>query len=386
MVKYTFSFWFFLCILLSACMPQGIGTETIRTEEERSPSTPPEEKTSVELGTLTPTGTTPMSSTARKIISPVFVFLEGDTLMEQVGSNAPKHIIDLPELGPIKDAALVGEALYLLREQSIQRIYLSEGKSDILLPFETPMLAGVLIFVAGYSRIIYYGTDNWQESLVGYYDLDQDIVYPAFSFPQNLHPLGLTDDGQGLYCLPVGQDPEFNKVLLIDLKQGSIARELPVRGVSFAVLASDARQLATFFQRPDTSGQLESVIHLYDLPSLPLTPPRVFTLPNAPSYVGFGGLHWSPDSQSLHFMLVENIYEAPDTTSYGLWRLDVESGATNQVAPISDPIFHTVSISPDGEWIVLMHEMNDEAILVHLQTAEVQSFSVPVNAIVAGWR
>ncbi|MBE0411353.1 MAG: hypothetical protein IBX69_16645 [Anaerolineales bacterium] len=386
MVKYTFSFWFFLCILLSACMPQGIGTETIRTEEERSPSTPPEEKTSVELGTLTPTGTTPMSSTARKIISPVFVFLEGDALMEQVSSNAPKHIIDLPELGPIKDAALVGEALHLLREQGIQRIYLSEGKSDIMERFDIPMLEGGMIFAAEYYRIVYYVTDSGQESIIGYYDLDENSVYPTFSFPQNLRILGMTVDGRGLYVLPIGQDPEFNKVLLLDLEQEVISRELPVRGVSFAVLASDAHQLATFAQSPDPSGQLESVIHLYDLPSLPLTPPRVFTLPNAPSYVGFGGLHWSPDSQSLHFMLVENIYEAPDTTSYGLWRLDVESGATNQVAPISDPIFHTVSISPDGEWIVLMHEMNDEAILVHLQTAEVQSFSVPVNAIVAGWR
>jgi len=386
MVKYIFSFWFFLCILLSACMPQGVGTETIRTEEELSTSTPYEEITPVEFATSMPTGTVSVSSTATQIVSPVFVFLEGDTLMEQVGSNAPKPIIDLPELGSIKNAILVGETIYLLREQGIQRIYLSEGKSDILLPFDTPMLAGVLIFAAGYSRIIYYGTDNWQESLVGYYDLDQDIVYPAFSFPQNLHPLGLTDDGQGLYCLPVGQDPEFNKVLLIDLKQGAISRELPVLGVSSAVLAPDAHRLATFAQRPHPSGQLESVINLYDLPSLPLTPPRVFALPNAPSYVGFGGLHWSPDSQRLYFMLVENIYEAPATSSYGLWRLDVESGATDQVAPISDSVFHTISISPDGEWIVLMHETKDEAIIVQLQTGEFESFSVPVHAIVAGWR
>lgn len=386
MVKYIFSFWFFLCILLSACMPQGIGMEAIRTEEELSTPTSPEQKTSVELATLTPTGITPMSSTATQIVSPVFVFLEGDTLMEQVGSNAPKPIIDLPELGSIKNAILVGETYLLLREQGIQKIYLSEGKSDILLPFDTPMLAGVLIFAAGYSRIIYYGTDNWQESLVGYYDLDQDIVYPAFSFPQNLQPLGLTEDGQGLYALPVGQDPEFGKILLIDLEKGDIARELPVLGIMSAALAPDARLLATFAQRPDPSGQLESVVHLYDLPSLPLTPPRVFALPNAPSYVGFGGLHWSPDSQRLYFMLVENIYEAPATTSYGLWRLDVESGATDQVAPISDPIFHSVSISPDGEWIVLMHTTKDEAILVHLQTGEFESFSVPAHAIVAGWR
>jgi hypothetical protein len=386
MVKYTISFWFSLCILLGACMPQGIGTETIRTDEELSSSTPPEEKTSVELGTLTPTGATPVSSTTTKIISPVFVFLEGGALMEQVGSNAPMHIIDLPELGPIKDAILLGEALHLLREKGIQRIYLSEGKSDIVSHFDTSMIEGGMIFAGEYYQIVYYVTDSGQESIVGYYDLDEGMLYPAFSFPQNIRILGMTVDGHGLYALPIGLDPEFNKVLLLDLDQGGIARELPVRGVSFAVLASDAHQLATFFQRPDTSGQLESTIHLYDLPSLPLTPPRVFTLPNAPSYVGFGGLHWSPDSQRLYFMLVENIYEAPATTSYGLWRLDVESGVTDQVAPISDPIFHTVSISPDGGWIVLMHEMNDEAILIHLQTAEVQSFSVSVNAIVAGWR
>jgi hypothetical protein len=306
--------------------------------------------------------------------------------MEQVGSNAPKPIIDLPELGSIKNAILVGETIYLLCEQGIQRIYPSEGISDILLPFNTPMLAGELIFAAGYSRIIYYSTDNWQKTLVGYYDLDQDIVHPAFSLPQNLHILGMTEDGQGLYALPVGQDPEFGKILLLDLGQENITRELPVQGIMYATLAPDTRRLATFAQRMDSTGQLESVINLYDLPSLPLTPPRVFPLPKTPSHVGFGGLHWSPDSQRLYFMLVENIYEAPATTSYGLWRLDVESEATDQVAPISDPVYHTVSISSDGEWIVLMHETKDEAILVQLQTGAFESFSVPVHAIVAGWR
>ncbi|NCP15833.1 hypothetical protein GW866_02160 [bacterium] len=386
MVKQIFSLWFCLCVLLSACMPQEVVRETIGSEEKLSTSTATEEKTPAELATSTLTGTPSASNIAAKIISPVFVFLKGDVLMEQVGSNAPEHLNDLPELGPIKDAVLVGETLYLLREQGIQRILLSEGTSDLVLRFDMPILWGGLIYAAGYSRIIYYGTESGQNTLIGYFDLDEDIVHSELSFPKNLHILGMTRDRRGLYCLPFGQDPEFNEVLVIDLEQGEISRELPVQGTSFATLAPDARLLATFAQRTDTTGQLESVVHLYDLPSLPLTPPRVFTLPNAPSYVGFGGLHWSPDSQRLYFMLVENIYEAPATTSYGLWSLAVESGATDQVAQVSDPIFHTISISPDGEWIVLMHDTNDEAMLVQLQTGEVESFSAPVNAIVAGWR
>lgn len=388
MVKHIFLLWFGLCVLLSACMPQEVGRETIPSEEILFTSTASEEKTPAELASSTPTGTpsginlTPIPT----IIFPIFVYLEGEVLMEQIGSNAPEHIIDLPESGPIKDAVLVGETLHLLREQGIQRIRLSEGKSDILLRFDMPILEGGMIFAADYPRILYYATESTQETLIGYFGLDEDTVHPMPSLPQNFHILGMTKDGQGLYGLPIGQDPEFGKVLLIDLEQGDIARELPIQGILFAALAPDARRLATFAQRPDPSGRLESVIHLYDLPSLPLTLPRVFALPNAPSYVGFGGLRWSPDSQRLYFMLVENIYEASATTSYGLWRLAVESGATDQVAPISDPIFHMTSISPDGEWIVLMHETSDEAILVQLQTGEVQSFSVPVNAIVAGWR
>lgn len=386
MLKQIISIWFGLCVLLTACMPQENARETISSEVKLSTSTATEEKTSTELSSSTPTGTVPVINTATNIISPVFVFLEGDTLMEQVGSNAPEHLVDLPEFGSIKGAILVRETLYLLREQGFQRIHISDGTSDLVLRFDMPLLEGGLIYVSNYPRIFYYGTESEQITLIGYFVLDEDVVHPVLSIPQNLKLLGMTENGQGLYCLPLGQDPEFIRVLVIDLEQGEISKEIPIQGTLFAALASDSRRLATFAQRMKSTGLLESVIHLYDLPSLPLTPPRVFTLPNAPSYVGFGGFRWSPDSQRLYFMLVENIYEAPATSSYGLWRLDVESGATDLVAPISDPIFHTVSISPDGEWIVLMHETRDEAILVQLGTGEVESFSAPVHAILVGWR
>lgn len=386
MVKHMVSTWFCLCVLLTACSPQEVRTQTIYTKQNESTATLSEEKTPIVLATSTITETMPGGSTVNQILYPIFVFLEGDILMKQIGSNTPQQIVALPDLGPIKDAILKGGTLILLREQGIQSILLSETTIDTLIRFDMPILEGGLINSANDRRLFYFGTDSEQKTNIGYFELDKDIGKPAFSFPQNLQVLGLTEDGQGLYCLPVGQDPEFNKVLLIDISKDEISRELPVRGVSFAALAPDARSLSTFAQVPGQNGQLDSVINLYDLPSLPLTPPRVFNLPKTPSFVGFGGLRWSPNSQDLYFMLIENIYEAPSTISYGLWRLNVQNGKMDQITPISDPTFHIEKVSPDGTWILLSHETINESIIVNSTSGKIQSLTVPDGATFAGWR
>jgi hypothetical protein len=318
-------------------------------------------------------------------IIPRFVYLEDGTLMIQENDSSPEKIESINDLGQIIDAVFIDENLFLLREQGLELIQTTEGKSDILMHFDMPIIQGNFFPDSSRHRV-FYSTKNDLESIIGYYALDEDTIHTILTFPQSLYIVGLTEDGQGLYGVPFGQDPDFNKVLLIDVGKGQISEELPVHGTSYAALAPDARRFTTFALVDEPSGQVDGIINLYDLPSLPLTPPQVFLLPKTPGYVGFGGMRWSPNSHNLYFMFIENIYDAPATTSYGLWRLDTSSGKMEEVSPITDPIFHTISVSPDGMWILLSHERKNVSIMVNADTGVIQSITVPVGAIFAGWK
>lgn len=378
-----------LCMMLSACASQATRpvipieltiTPKISTNTVAASSTP-------EIATTNPPNCQPIIIQTSEQISPIFAFLKEDTLMVQVGDNSVEAVGDFPGLGVIKDALLNGPVLYLLREQGIQRIHLTDCSSDTLLSFEEPILWGGLTLTADNKRVYYFGIGSLSSAtIIGYYDLVSDDVHTVLSYSDDLVTLQLiggTEDGKGLYVVPHGQDPQSNTVWLVDIEQGVVSKELPVQIDGHASLAPDSRLLATDAWRNDSNPQ-ERKINIYDLPSLPLTTPRVYTLPNAPSDIGFGDLLWSPDSQRLFFMLIDARYEP--TTSFGLWSLDVETGLTNQVTMISDPTIHITGISPDGTWILLRPETQEEANLVNTDTGETRSFPISSDAILAGWQ
>jgi hypothetical protein len=49
-------------------------------------------------------------------------------------------------------------------------------------------------------------------------------------------------------------------------------------------------------------------------------------------------------------------------------------------------ILPPTTISPDGQWLLLRAEMEDVAILVHVPTGASTAFTLPITAMVAGWR
>jgi len=392
MRKLLVSFCFGLFILLCACVSQA--SPTIPIKEVTLTSTvlgvlpTPSYLAETEF-TQTPKPTTTQLQLSG-VTSPVFVFLKEDTLVMQVSENSPKPVGILTDLGEIKDALLAKDTLYLIRENGIQRIDLPNGSSDIVLRFDASISSGKWLWDFNHSRIFYNGiTSTARDSLIGFYDLDGNFIHPVLSYKDplvTLQLIGVTEDGKGLYCLPHGQDPDFDKLLLLNIDQGTISRELSVRGYMYAALAPDSRYLATSAQIIDASDQLTNMIHIYDLPSLPLTSPKIFKLPIQTSIIGNNGFYWSPDGKRLYFMLIENTDDPSTSISDGLWVLDVETGSTHKVVDIPDLSMYTSGINPDGLWILARSTTKDETFLVNTQTEEVRSFSIPLEAILAGWQ
>lgn len=385
--------FFGLYILLSACVPQAYPTIVPVMEETYTPKVleelPPPSGL-VETETTLPPNPTPTQLQPSGVTSPVFVFVRKDTLVMQVSENSPKELGILDDLGEIEDALLLDDTLYLLRENGIQRINLTINSSDIVFRFDASISSGKLLWDANNSRFFYDGiTSAARDSLIGYYDLNEKSIHPLIAYKDpmvTLQLIGVTEDGQGLYCLPHGQDPDFGKIFIVNIDQGSISKELPVRGYNYAALAPDSRSLATSAQVIDVSGQIENMINIYDLPSLPLTSPKILKLPNQTSVIGNNGFYWHPDGKSLYFMLIENKDDPSTSSSDAVWLLDVETGSMHKVANITDSDPQLIGVSPDGARSLVRFAINDQVYMVDSKTGEIDSFHVPLDAILVGWQ
>ncbi len=319
---------------------------------------------------------------------PALYYIQENRLLKLIAGEAPQTLGELPEAGLVKNAIQVGNTLLALREGGIQRVDLTNGTTELLFKPEMQVLFGDFL-LTGQAQILYSAVIDDPSvvfsfrTLIGTYRINEGTLHPDLSLPQNLRVLGLTVDGRGLYLLPVGQDPDFASVRLFDLVSGEMEKELAVEGSGYASLAPNGRQLATASQLGVLNDTFEGVINLYDLPSLPLTPPRTLALPQPPSHVA--GMIWSPDGGSLYFLLNPgNPWDEP-LESYGLWRLEVPSGEFTQVVPIHQAGFHLRSLSPDGQWLLLEHESKPGALLVNQLTGDILAFPRPDGAQAALW-
>lgn len=319
---------------------------------------------------------------------PVLYYIQKNRLLKLVAGEATQELGELPEAGPIKNAIQIGNILLVLREEGIQRVDLTDSTCESLFESETQILFGDFVMI-GQDQVLYSAVIDDPSvvfgfrTLIGAYRLDEDRLYPMLSLPQNLRVLGLDMNGRGLYLLPVGQDPDFTSVRLFDLISGEMEKEFPIEGSGYASLAPNGRLLATASQSAISNDRFEGVINLYDLPSLPLTPPRILNLPQAPSHVS--GLVWSPDGNCLFFLLNPgNTWDEP-SEPYGLWRLMLASGEFSQVVPIHQTGFQLRSISPDGQWLLLEHESKPGALLVNQLTSDILAFTRPDGAQAALW-
>ncbi|MCZ7567341.1 MAG: hypothetical protein M5U01_01920 [Ardenticatenaceae bacterium] len=327
------------------------------------------------------------------MVPPPLLYVQGTTLFEQDAGAPPHRLVDLPDESAVLAAAAVHDTVLVLRERAIQRVRLADGSIDTILSFDRPVRFGQLVGGRDGDRAIYQAVANDPDApfgfrtRIGVYDANGTVRdLPALTNLTEyttLQPLGFSADGTSLYLLPRGQDPSFARVLVVSLKSGEVAADLPVEGEGEAVLAPGGRLLATTARRLFPDASPEQVIFLYGLTGQPPTR-RMVSLPQASSPAT--GVLWAPDGRFMYFALRPRDPSTNQEASAGLWRLDVETGDVVLVAEVSDAGSQPAALSPNGEWLLMRTAAGEQAILIHLPTATPESFTLPATAIIAGWR
>jgi Tol biopolymer transport system component len=222
---------------------------------------------------------------------------------------------------------------------------------------------------------------------VGLYQVDKNISMNVYSSDIGyIVPLGLTTDQHGFYGVPVGCAPGFDRFWLISTDGGEIKKELPTSdatpnesGTGAAALSPDSRHLA--FTTSSTVDAENSVIRhrlsIYDLDTITI---ERYDLPHPPSHVR--SLLWSSDSQWLYFVLNPGTPFDEPSNSYGLWSLNMQTGQYLRITDLDDPLMRLVSISPDGQWILLQPEAWQIVTYVHLSTAEKIFINLPPAGVI----
>ncbi|MCS6940855.1 MAG: hypothetical protein NZ699_07810 [Roseiflexus sp.] len=311
--------------------------------------------------------------------------IEQRALIEQRSGQAPQRLADITEGGQILDGTTIADVVVVLHEQGLQRIRLADGDTRFW-TFDQIALYGALTRAADNAVIYEAKVDDPQAEFgagtaIGQYRAGDDTLNTILTLARNVRVLHVSADQQNLFLLPVGQDPAFGTLLVVDSSNGQIRQERAIEGELFAAISPDGRFLATTGRRAASTGAPEGwVLLLYDV-SAPPADPRVITLPQAPSHAW--GLSWSPDSRALYFLLRPgDPYDDP-ATSLGVWRLDVASGAVEQVTA-SAPV--EAILRTDGQWLTIQHMGENRATLVNLATSTAEGVDLPEQAIIVGWR
>ncbi len=323
---------------------------------------------------------------------PHFLYIYQNALIEQDTNGARSVLAQLPESGQARDALQIGDEVFVWREQGIQRVRLSDGTSELAVQFEKPSLFGQLMAASNRRALLY---SNVVESscsatgfggIVGQYRIDSGTSRTIFSSQRNIHMLGQATDGRTLYVHPVGCDPSFGEIWQVSMETGETVATLPARdeaahtyGYGSASLSPNARYLiftATHAAKANGLDYLEYRLGFYDLAAQ--TPPLLWLdLPNPHSHI-YSAL-WSPDSRGWYCSLrAGSDLNQTAGESYGLWRLDVQSLTFSRVADVPEPTIHLVTLTPDGQWLILLSEQMDHITVLNPQTGA--TFSTPLPA------
>jgi hypothetical protein len=350
-------------LFLAGCTaaPEPAPTSTLVTPGQTDSPTP----TSTPAPTTTPEEYVPMLAFASDVPLPDLYYILDNVLYEESGAPTDQEIASLADEGQLLAAYRTGDLLLVMREKGIQRLRLTDGRSELLYRFDQPAFFGDLA-ISGDGKKIYFdtvvddpGAEFGMGSIVGVYDLALDTVTQLITIPENSSLLGPGTNGLALYLLYHGQDTSLTKVFVVDIQKGVVAREIEIQGDSFACLAPDGKTLAVLdlimpADPSDPTQQVKSLLNVYDLGSLPGAAPQEFNLLDTPLHLN-GNLLWSPDSQTIYFMLVSgNFWEDPTGfLPFGMWRLDIGTGATNEFSSMNIATFYLERITADGAWLLL---------------------------------
>lgn len=385
-----------LCLTLGACQLAGPvdSTPTAPISASPTPSSPIAEAAPTLSATETPTRTAtetmpaPAASPTAAgfpVPPPILLVLHNNRVME-MSDGATSLLTDLAEAGSVLATAITETTLVVLREKGLQLIDLASNTERLAIPFETPARAGTLLVLAP-DRILFAASFDDPDAefgigtQVGEYDLGRGRAGPQWTTPDNRRVLGLTEDGQNLYTLPLGQDPELGKVEIVSRQTGQTVSEFPIQGYDLASLSPDRRYLVTADRDPRRDVD---VIRVYDLAT---QPPRQndVALPVASSRPW--KLAWSPTGHSLFFVALSGSIRAADPeplrTSHGLWQLDAAQARLTKMVEGGPGLEPWVTVSSNGQWLLLWHSEQARAYRVSLSNGEVTEFALPAAAIPA---
>jgi len=358
------SFWVF-CLALSACVAPI------------SPSI-----------ALTPTN---IPAASKELTPPALLYIADNQLYEQQTNGTALISNNLGEAGNVLDAVRVKDTVFVLREKGLQRIEINTGKTKMAVKFDKVPLFGELARTSN-DHVLLYST-AWESACsstgigatIGLYQIDQDISREVFVKDEGMiKPLGLTTDQQSIYGLPLGCDPEFDRFWLISIDQGQITKELQTSdatnkeyGEAYAALSPDTHFLAfTTLHRTEPEDPPNYRLSIYDLNSLTI---KRYELPSPSSYGD--GLLWSPGSQKLYFILNPGAPYDDSSESHGLWSLDIHTGVFSPVTGVDTRFIHLVTISTDGQWILLQPETEPSVTYVHVPTGEQLVIKLPSEGL-----
>lgn len=381
-------------VFLAACQdgltPTPVSAPT-PTTQSLPPGTVETGATPVQtMSSQTPTSTAPLPSPTGAKSPPAFLYLNGGVLFEQAGSGVPLIRPDISGLGEVLAATILKEEVLVVHSAGLERVMLSDGSATPVQRFDAPVRSGLLVPSADRTQAVYQiASDETtaRQGVVTRIGLYQSggTSREVLTLPGNNLVVGLTRDSQGIYLVPRGQDPAFGMIQLVAVANGEIVSELPVEGYGGAVLSPDARYIVTLAQRASSSDTpAENVLQLYDPAAQPVVP-RTVMLPKSASYVS--SMLWSRSGNLLYIVVRAGDRNFPGE-SYGLWGLDVASGAVSLLAGAdrTGDQHELEAISPDGGWLLLRHANEDQANIMQLETGETTALTLPRSAIVAGWR
>lgn len=339
-----------------------------------------------EISATTPAPTAPPATVGFPLSPPTILVLQDNEVMELIGGET-RLLTGLAEAGPVLATAITETTLVVLRAQGLQLIDLATNTERLAIPFETPARAGTLLVLAP-DRILFTasfddpGAEFGTSTRVGQYDLGRDQAGPQWTTPDSRWVLGPTADGRNLYTLRVGQDPEFVTIQVVADQTGQVVSELPVRGYAVASLSPDRRYLVT---ADSDLRQSADLVRAYNLETQPPQQNDV-ALPASPSQAW--KLAWSPTGHDLFFVALSGSIRAGDSepprtshASHGLWRLDAAQATLTKIVDGGPGLEPWVAVSPNGQWLLLRHSELARAYRVNLSNSEVREFTLPAAAI-----
>ena len=380
-----------LALALSGCGTQSPAAQPTAipaaTAAPAPSATPVAQPTAAPAATALPAPTSAPKPTAQPANLPELYYLDQNAVFAHAIGGAAHQIATFD--GAVLGTALSGDTLLVLRDSGIERVHLPDGAATNVLAFKSPAQPSSSLLATSDGRIFYAARVEdpnavFGKTMIGVYDVASGAMTPLQTVDGAARPLGLTPDGKGLYVLPVGGDPSFAQVRVIDAASGADRAELAVEGEGAPVVSPDGRMLAVTarrFSASDPNAEPDSLVYLYDLTQQPVTRTEIVP-PQAPSAAN--NLFWSPDSRALYFSLgAGNIYELKQ--SYGLWVYDIASGKASKLSDV-DVLNTFVTNGASGSVVLLRHTTSSGSALIDLATGAPTPFDIAPSAMVAGWR